>query len=162
MKKLFLLSVMSLHLFSAKAQIETKYDEFSRETSHRTPYSGWTFGVRMPEALSGYTFIDSSLSTRHYLNIRCFTSNLGGIHSKGAHILFTDGSKLFYDEDVEYEYNSTFSTYIATCFVDVSKEDLEAIATKRVKAVRLYVSDRYLQPKEQERILSNFNLLISK
>jgi len=160
MKNLIL--ILLLLPFVSQAQIETKYDEFSRETSHRTPYSGWTFGVRMPEALSGYTFIDSTQQTRHYLYIRCFTQTLGGIHSKGAHILFTDGSKLFYDEDVEYDYNSTFSSYVATCFVDVSKEDLEAIATKRVKAVRLYVTDRYLQPKEQERILSNFNLLISK
>ena len=84
-------------------------------------------------------------------------------NAKGIHIIFDDGSKLDLSEvEVDFDYNSSFSMFIASAFVDIDNDTLKLIAQKKIKAIRLYIYDRYLTPKEALRVNQNFILLLNQ
>jgi putative N-acetylmannosamine-6-phosphate epimerase len=158
--KNLILTLLLLPL-AASAQIKTSYDEFSGSFTHSTPY--FTKMGYMSEAITGILSIDSSQDRRYFLSMRTFSASITGGINKGGYILFADGEKLsFTDADVEYDYDANVISYTASCFTEIDEDDIKSIANKPIKAVKVYIHSRYLTPKEQARIMSNFKLLLSK
>jgi len=52
--------------------------------------------------------------------------------------------------------------FIASAFADIDNDTLRLIAQKKIKAIRLYIYDRYLTPKEALRVNQNFILLLNQ
>lgn len=160
MKKLFLSVALATLSLTTFGQITKKVDEFTGETHYSTPYLGRIRGVKMIEAISGHVFIDSANNKRCYIKIKCWAQSPSG-NASGAFILFDDGSKLSFSEDVDYDYDTYVNAYEVSSFMDIDRGTLIQLTQKNIKAVRVYVHDRYLYPEETKRLRENFNLLLS-
>jgi len=161
MKKLFLISSMLFATLISKAQVTVQYDEFKNETTYRTPFHYKTFGTLFPEPIVGYIIKQDSSESNFYISANVFCHTLAS-DAKGIHIIFEDGSKLdLNDAEVDFDYNSSFSMFAANAFAGIDDDTLKLIAQKKIKAIRLYIYDRYLTPKESIRVNQNFISLLN-
>jgi hypothetical protein len=162
MKKAFLVSLMLFVSLYSRGQIKIEYDEFENETTYRTPFHKG-FGIAFPEPVVGTIVKKDSGQKRAYLSATTFCQTIGSADARGLYILFEDGSKLdFTQAEVDFDYNSSLQQFTADAFVALEDEELKEIAEKRIKAIRLYVYERYLTKKETTRINQNLNLLLNQ
>ena len=162
MKKLFLISSMLFATLTSRAQITIQYDEFKNETTYRTPLHHKGFGIAYPEPIVGYIVKNASNESDTYISARVFCHTIAS-NAEGIHIIFEDGSKLDLSEaEVDFDYNSVFSMFVANAFADIDNDTMLLIAQKKIKAIRLYIYDRYLTQKESTRVNQNFNSLLNQ
>ena len=161
MKKVFLISSMLFATLTSRSQITIQHDEFKNQTTYRTPLHHKGFGIAYPEPVVGYIVKNTSNESDTYISARVFCHTIAS-NAKGIHIIFDDGSKLDLSEaEVDFDYNSSFSMFIANAYADIDNDTLRLIAQKKIKAIRLYIYDRYLTQKESTRVNQNFNSLLS-
>jgi len=162
MKKLFLISSMLFATLTSRAQVTIQYDEFKNQTTYRTPLHHKGFGIAYPEPIVGYIIKEDSNQSDAYISARVFCHTIAS-NAKGIHIIFEDGSKLDLSEvEVDFDYNSSFSMFVASAFADIDNDTLRLIAQKKIKAIRLYIYDRYLTQKESTRVNQNFISLLNQ
>lgn len=162
MKKLFLISSMLFATLTSRAQVTIQYDEFKNQTTYRTPLHHKGFGIAYPEPIVGIIVKEDSNQSDAYISARVFCHTIAS-NAKGIHIIFEDGSKLDLSEaEVDFDYNSAFSMFVANAFADIDNDTLRLIAQKKIKAIRLYIYDRYLTQKESTRVNQNFISLLNQ
>lgn len=162
MKKVFLISSMLFATLTSRAQVTIQYDEFKNETTYRTPLHHKGFGIAYPEPIVGIIVKEDSNQSDAYISARVFCHTIAS-NAKGIHIIFEDGSKLDLSEaEVDFDYNSAFSMFVANAFADIDNDTLRLIAQKKIKAIRLYIYDRYLTQKESTRVNQNFISLLNQ
>jgi len=162
MKKLFLISSMLFATLTSRAQVTIQYDEFKNQTTYRTPLHHKGFGIAYPEPIVGIIVKEDSNQSDAYISARVFCHTIAS-NAKGIHIIFEDGSKLDLSEaEVDFDYNSSFSMFVANAFADIDNDTMLLIAQKKIKAIRLYIYDRYLTQKESTRVNQNFISLLNQ
>jgi hypothetical protein len=162
MKKVFLISSMLFATLISRAQVTVQYDEFKNQTTYRTPLHHKGLGIAYPEPIVGYIVKNASNESDTYISARVFCHTIAS-NAKGIHIIFEDGSKLDLNEaEVDFDYNSVFSMFVANAFADIDNDTMLLIAQKKIKAIRLYIYDRYLTQKESTRVNQNFISLLNQ
>lgn len=145
-------------------QITSMVHPSSKIISKSTPF----FGSKGPDKFKAEAVVVSMLidpknnDTSYAMLINSFTNVLAGGQPKGGQIYFEDGSVLsFSEEDVTYNSHPSGVGFVGTCTIKkVNRNDIIMMGSKFIKSVKTYQHERWLFPKESEKIHSNINQLL--
>ncbi len=133
-------------------KLESKKDDFTGEITIQNPYS-WKTNEYI------YKIIDKS-NTTYYLSLNAYgnTVTVGG---KGVIILFEDGSKLE-KPDQKIDVKVGEKDYDYSCFIRLSKEDIELLRKNKISKYRLYIYDTNLSSFSAESLVKYTNCIVNK
>jgi len=124
------------------SRIERKVDEIEGEIQLNSPLINGS-------ALSSliiYKDIKNGKAV-YYLSLKTRGSTVV-VDGKGATILFTDGTKLKKEEDIDVDSDESGFKYSA--FITLTPADLVTFSTKKIKMFRLYIFDKIVSPEDSE------------
>lgn len=127
-------------------------DKFEDKTSYYSPQE------------SGFIVIKIVTNDRitYYLDVETggHTVNVSG---KGLYILFEDGSKISKPQaEIDVKVGNKYTPYIYSAFIELSKEDLEIMKTKKITDKRLYIYDGTVNPEAANLIQEYTKCIVSE
>ena len=134
-------------------KLESKKDDFTGETKIQNPIS-----LTTKEYI--YKNINQS-DTSYYLSFE--TTGVGEpiVDGKGVIILFENGSKLEKPNEV-IDVKVGQKDYVYSCFIRLTKQDLELLRKNNISKYRLYIFDAKLSQYESIRLQNYIDCIISK
>ena len=133
-------------------KLESKKDDFSGEITIQNPYS---------QATKEYIYkIINKSDTTYYLSLKAYGSTVT-VDGKGVIILFENGSKLEKpDEKIDVKVGQ--KDYDYSCFIRLSKEDIELLRKNKISKYRLYIYDTNLSSFSAESLVKYTNCIVNK
>lgn len=133
-------------------KLESKKDDFTGEVKIQNPYSSTT-----KEYI--YKMINKS-DTIYYLSLKAYGST-ATVDGKGVIILFDDGSKLEKpDEKIDVKVGQ--KDYDYSCFIRLTKEDIQLLRKNKISKYRLYIYDTNVSSFSAESLVNYTNCIINK
>jgi hypothetical protein len=133
-------------------KLESKKDEFTGEISIKNPYTS-------NSAEYIYKIINKS-DTTFYLSLKASGSTVS-VDGKGVIILFENGLKLEKpDEKIDVKVGK--NDYDYSCFIELSKEDLQVLRKNKITKYRLYIYDTNVSSFGAESLVGFINCIIDK
>jgi hypothetical protein len=133
-------------------KLESKKDDFSGEITIQNPYS-----LTTEEYI--YKKINKS-DTTYYLSLKAHGSTIT-VDGTGVIILFEDGSKLEKpDEKIDVKVGQ--KDYDYSCFIRLSKDDIQLLRKNKISKDRLYIYDTNLSSFSAESLVKFTTCIVNK
>jgi hypothetical protein len=133
-------------------KLESKKDDFSGEITIQNPYS-----LTTEEYI--YKKINKS-DTTYYLSLKAHGSTIT-VDGTGVIILFEDGSKLEKpDEKIDVKVGQ--KDYDYSCFIRLSKDDIQLLRKNKISKYRLYIYDTNLSSFSAESLVKFTTCIVNK
>jgi hypothetical protein len=127
--------------------IEREKDDFTGEVKITTPRGNQVGTI--------HKYINKK-NTTYYLSLDISSSGI--YRGKGAHILFTDGTKWSRpNEVIDVNYISGF---VNNAFIKITESDLQIFKTKTIKKYRLYIHDQEVDGPEANKFKIYSSLIV--
>jgi len=131
MKKLLLLLLLPISAWAQDCKgIEKKVDQFTGDVTYESPLIKQVHLAKIIRA--------EAKDTVYYLMLT--QGDVSSVHGKGVTILFDSGDRLQFPEQ-KVETNYTSGTYWVSSFIRLTPEEMQKLATQKMKAARLYIKD---------------------
>lgn len=116
-------------------RLQTEKDKFSNKLTTSTP-TNFEYSI---------TKVEENGDTRLYLKLQAYGTTLN-IQKTGLKILFSDGSVMEKPtEKIDYQTASGTKGWTYSCFIKLTKEDIDTLTSKTITDYSLYIYERKLK-----------------